>query len=45
MNERNVLKYIDLVKKLVKEKFYGKLILQFENGRIVIAKLIKSIKL
>jgi len=38
-------KYIDLIIKLSKERFFGKVTLQFENGRITIARKEETIKL
>jgi len=38
-------KYINLIKELSKQRFFGKLTLQFENGTIVIARKEETVKL
>jgi hypothetical protein len=37
--------YIQLIRQLSKERFFGKLILQFESGMIVLARKEETIKL
>lgn len=37
-------KLIELLKQLAEERFYGRLEIQFENGKIVILRKIQTIK-